>query len=34
MKKHTVNLIEGYSRPACDIRLKEEKIVEQEHIFQ
>ena len=33
-KKHTVSVIGGYSRPGCDSRLKEQKIVEKEQIFQ
>ena len=34
IKKHTVSVIRGYSRPGCDIRLKEQKMVEKEKIFQ
>ena len=34
IKKHTVSVIGGYFRPGFDIRLKEQKIVEKEKVFQ
>ena len=33
MKKYTVNVIRGYSRPRYGIRLEKQKIVEKEQIF-